>query len=653
MELNPQQNKAAEYTGPKDHLLVLAGAGTGKTRTIIGRTIFLLKNNVPGKRIVLLTFTRKAAAEMTHRLELEVGDLAKGIFAGTFHRFCLDTMKTIPRTFGIENFTIIDRDDQLGLMGLVRGAAIKKSEKKHFPKAKELLDLYSYARNTCLVPQGYMIKYTEYPEEVISTILRIFEAYEDRKKVRNYIDFDDILYIFLDVITKNQALQKKLQGLLSHILVDEMQDTNPLQWGILEKLANPAKLFCVGDDAQSIYGFRGADFRNVHSFNKRMPNSETIQLEQNYRSTQEILDLANWLLKLSPLAYNRNLHAIRGPGLKPNLIDFQNTFEEAKWYGDEILRRHEEGSKYSDFMILVRTAYLARRIEAVFVERKIPYQFTGGTALLQSAHVRDLFSLLRAAINYKDELAWMRYLKLWPKVGDVTSSRAIEIIIQARDEKESYESLHNFFKWEPKIPLAIQEVRQHIRNPKKAIAAATNFLDPLLSNKYDHWPSRSKDLEMLQRLSERFSRLAEFLETYTLDPVYNKEAHESDVVEDIVTIITIHSAKGTEAPICMIPQAIPGVYPHQRSIGNVDEVEEERRVLYVALTRAQNELFITRAEHSGKTVFMGGSGINSTPDHETYFLTDLPKELTDFQFVDTGGSSSFLDDLAGFDKDGA
>jgi len=430
-----------------------------------------------------------------------------------------------------------------------------------------------------------------------------------------------------------------------------MQDTNPLQWGILEKLANPAELFCVGDDAQSIYGFRGADFRNVHSFSERMPNSETIQLEQNYRSTQEILDLANWLLKLSPLAYNRNLHAIRGPGLKPNLIDFQNTFEEAKWYGDEILRRYEEGRKYSDFMVLVRTAFLARRIEAVFVEMKIPYQFIGGTALLQSAHVRDLFSLLRAAINYKDELAWMRYLKLWPKVGDVTSSKAIEIIIQGRDEKESYEALLNFFKWEPKIPLVIQEIRLNIRNPKRAIATAIKFLDPLLSNKYDHWPSRSKDLDMLQRLSERFSRLAEFLETYTLDPVYNKEVSDSDVVDDIVTIITIHSAKGTEAPICMIPQAIPGVYPHQRSIGSDDEIEEERRVLYVALTRAQNELFITRAERSGVMVLMGGSGIDTTPDHVHYFLSDLPQELTDFQFIDKGGHNSFLDDLAGFDEE--
>lgn len=650
MQLNPQQQKAAEYTGPCDHLLVLAGAGTGKTRTIIGRTIFLLRNHLAAKRIVLLTFTRRAAAEMTQRLELEVGDLSKGIFAGTFHRFCLDIIKTIPKTFGVESFTVIDQDDQTGLMSLLRGAMIRRNEKKYYPRAATLLQLYSYSRNTCMDPHDYLVRYTDFNEEVIETILQIFGAYEERKKIRNYIDFDDILYIFLDTLRKNEALRKKLRGLFDHILVDEMQDTNPLQWGILERLANPARLFCVGDDAQSIYGFRGADFRNVHSFGERMPDSETIQLEQNYRSTQEILDLANWLLAKSALGYKRKLEAVRGLGTKPVLIDFLNAFDEARWYGEEIVRRHEEGTKYSDFMILVRTAYLARRIEAVFVEMNIPYRFIGGTALLQSAHVRDLFSLLRAAINYRDELAWIRYLKLWPKVGDVTSSKAVEIIIRCTDEKDSQEALEKIFNWEPGIPGAVKEVRKNIRGPKKAVAAAIGYLDPLLSVRYDHWAARARDLDMLLSLSERFTRLPEFLETYTLEPVYNKDLVTGDTVDDAATIITIHSAKGTEAPICMIPQAVPGVYPHQRSIGNDDDVEEERRVFYVAMTRAQNELILTRADRSGAMVLMGGSGISPIAGREHYFLSDLPEELTEYKLADAGAGQTFLDDLAGFDE---
>jgi DNA helicase-2/ATP-dependent DNA helicase PcrA len=649
MELNNQQRKAAEYSGPKTHLLVLAGAGTGKTRTIIARAAHLLKNQIAARRIVLLTFTRRAAAEMTHRLELETGDLSKGIFAGTFHRFCLDIMKTIPKTFGVESFTVIDADDQLGLMGLIRGATIQKSDKKHFPKAAHLLDYYSYSRNTCMEPREYLMRYTELSPEVNDTIVRIFASYEARKKERNYIDFDDILYIFLETLRKNEALRKRLKELFDHILVDEMQDTNPLQWGILEMLAGPARLFCVGDDAQSIYGFRGADFRNVHAFSARMPDSETIRLELNYRSTQEILDLANWLLGKSALGYNRKLEAIRGSGTRPSLVDFLNPFDEAKWYGEEILRRHEQGYRYSDFMILVRTSYLARRIEAVFVEMKIPYKFIGGTALMQSAHVRDLFSLLRAAINFKDELAWIRYLKLWPKVGDVTSSRAVEVILKAPEEKESFETLKNLFKWEPHIPEAIDEVRQNLGNPSNAINTAIRLLEPLLSNRYDHWPSRSRDLEMLTRLANRFSKLGEFLETYTLDPVYNSDVEGTDKTDDAVTIITIHSAKGTEAPVCMIPQAIPGVYPHARAIGNADDIEEERRILYVALTRAQNELILTRAGGPGKTVFMGGSGLSGTADKEDYFFSDLPDGLTDNDLLGPAGGKTFLDDLAGFE----
>jgi DNA helicase-2/ATP-dependent DNA helicase PcrA len=416
MQLNPRQQKAAGYSGPKDHLLVLAGAGTGKTRTIIGRTIFLLREGIPARRIVLLTFTRRAAAEMTRRLELE-----------------------------------------------------------------------------------------------------------------------------------------------------------------------------VGDDTQSIYGFRGADFRNVHSFNERMPDSETIQLEQNYRSTQEILDLANWLLGKSALGYGRKLEALRGPGTKPVLMDFMNAFDEARWYGEEIRRRHEEGARYSDFMILVRTAYLARRIEAVFVEMQIPYRFIGGTAL------------------------------------------------------------QNQFKWEPGIAGAVGEVRRNIRSPKKAITAGIGYLDPLLSMKYDHWPARTRDLDMLLRLSERFSRLPEFLDTCTLDPVYNKDLVTGETVDDAVTLITIHSAKGTEVPICMIPQAIPGIYPHQRSIGNDDDLEEERRVFYVALTRAQNELIITRADRSGALVLMGGSGISPDDKKEHYFLSDLPDNLIEYQLIDNREGNTFLDEPAGFE----
>ncbi len=647
MDLNTNQKLAAEYQGPAKHLLVLAGAGTGKTRTIIGRTIHLLKSGVSSKTIVLLTFTRRSAAEMTHRLELEVGELSQGIFAGTFHRFCLDIMKTVPKAFGVESFTIIDRDDQLSLIKLIRGSVLSDRNKKNFPQARGILELYSYSRNTCTPAKDYLIRYTEYDDDTIDVLMKVFNQYTRRKQYRNYIDFDDILHIFLETISNNTALLNKLKSLFSNILVDEMQDTNPLQWGILEKLANPSKLFCVGDDAQSIYAFRGADFQNVHSFKKRMPDSDILKLDLNYRSTQEILDIANWQLNLSSLAYNRNLSAVRGKGNKPKLIEFRNYFDEAAWYGNEILKRHGEGTPYSDFMILVRSAYLARRIEAVFVEKNVPYKFIGGTQLMQSAHVRDLFSLLRVVINYRDELAWIRYLKLWPRVGDITAAKAIEGIIVPEVAESGYQFMETFFSGEGYISKAVEKVRNNISKPNKAINMALKYLLPLLSEKYDHWSARAQDLQLIERLSKRFTGLSEFIETYTLDPVYNKE-HAAPAVDDAVTIITIHSAKGTEAPICMIPQLVPGVYPHSRSLGKDDEIEEERRVLYVALTRAENELILTRAGGTGRNIFFGGSGLGDK-DHVNYFLTDIPEELVDSEFVENEEESSFLDGLEGFE----
>jgi DNA helicase-2/ATP-dependent DNA helicase PcrA len=647
MELNKNQKLAAEYQGPAKHLLVLAGAGTGKTRTIIGRTISLLKNNVPSKTIVLLTFTRRSAAEMTHRLELEVGELSQGIFAGTFHRFCLDIMKTVPKTFGVESFTIIDRDDQLSLIKLIRGTVLRDNERKNFPQGRGILELYSYSRNTCIPAKDYLERYTEYDEGSIDSLMKIFRLYKERKKKRNYIDFDDILHIFLDVISSNKPLLNKLKSLFAHILVDEMQDTNPLQWGILEKLANPSQLFCVGDDAQSIYAFRGADFQNVHSFTKRMPDSTVLKLDLNYRSTKEILDMANWLLELSPLDYMRKLSAVRGDGIKPKLYEFRDYFDEASWYGNEILKRHSEGTKFADFMILVRTAYLARRIEAVFVEKNIPYKFIGGTQLMQSAHVRDLFSLLRVVINYRDELAWIRYLKLWPRVGDITAAKAIEGIIVPEVAESGYQYLASFFSGEGHISETVEKVRKNLAKPNKAINIALKYLLPLLSEKYDHWSARAQDLQLIERLSKRFTSLAEFIETYTLDPVYNKD-HVAPAVDDAVTIITIHSAKGTEAPICMIPQVVPGVYPHSRSLGKEDEIEEERRVLYVALTRAENELILTRAGGTGRNIFFGGSALGDK-EHVSYFLSDLPQELIDTEFIEGEEQSSFLDGLEGFE----
>ena len=626
-ELNEQQRRAAEHDG--GHVLVLAGAGTGKTRTIIARAAHLLRRDVDAGRILLLTFTRRAASEMASRLNLSVGPAASGVVAGTFHHFCLRMMRRWPRHFGTEQATIIDRDDQNALMKLARGLVIEQRHRRQFPKAAKLVTLQSYARNTNQPLRAYLERHTDHDEATMDRMGQVFAAYRERKKQNRYLDYDDILHVFARKLHKDRRLGDRMRSLFDHILVDEMQDTNPLQWLILDGLRDPGKLFCVGDDAQSIYAFRGADFRNVHSFTDRVPDSELLLLERNYRSTQEILDLTNWLLDESSLQYGKRLEAHRGAGVMPRLVDCHDEIEESGYVATDLLERHENGAPWTDHMILTRTAFGAREVEAALVAAEIPYQFIGGTSLMAAAHVKDLLCLVRASLSHRDELAWTRYLTLWRGVGDVTAARLIDQM-QAAD---SFDDALATLAQHPKIRETILEGPRSIRavagHPQGAIKTAAEVLDPIEENRLDRWDRRRKDYDLLVRLAERHRSLEAFLETYALEPVYSigRRAAEN---EDAITLTTVHGAKGTEAPVCYVIRAEPGMYPHGRSLGDADAEEEERRILYVAMTRAQEELILTRANSQlGRQVFYGGFRGSPSEGGSAYFLEDLPARLVE------------------------
>jgi DNA helicase-2/ATP-dependent DNA helicase PcrA len=617
ISLNKYQKIAAEYEDK--HILVLAGAGTGKTMTIMARAEFLLRKGVDPKRILLLTFTRRSAKEMRDRLYLSIGNAADQITTGTFHHYCLMTMQRMPDKFQIHNFTVIDRDDQNSLMKLARAGYVKKKEK--FPKASQLVNIYSYARNTNIGISEYLSKFTEYDDETKNQILKVFVDYDKRKQQNRYLDFDDILFQFAEKIHKDPSINNYLRSYYDHILVDEMQDTNPLQWLILDGLKDPAKLFCVGDDAQSIYAFRGADFRNVHSFQDRVPDSVVLKLEENYRSTQEILDVSNWLLKESPLEYNKNLTSHRGKGIKPVLKKFFDDLSEAKWIAEDLIKRHENGSSWNDHMILTRTAFGSRSVEAMLIEKKIPYVFIGGTSFLQAAHVKDLLCLIRAAASKDDEIAWIRYLTLWPKIGEITALRMITSIKEKGTMDEAMNQLSGKLKNDQqKIIEGIKTVLECWDEPKSALQAGASFLEPILSERYVDWNVRKKDFDLLVRLAERYQNLMRFIETYTLDPITSTAVTRSEN-QDVVTLITVHSAKGTESPVCYIIRAEPGMYPHMRSVGKQDEEEEERRTLYVAMTRAKDDLILTRSEGQFRYSYFHGD------IDESYFLTDVPDDL--------------------------
>jgi DNA helicase-2/ATP-dependent DNA helicase PcrA len=617
LSLNKNQQIAAEY---KDkHILVLAGAGTGKTLTIIARAEYLIRKGVDPRRILLLTFTRRAAREMTDRLYLGIGDAANAVTAGTFHHFCLLTMRRMADKFGIQDFTVIDRDDQNSLMRLARAGYVTKGEK--FPKASQLVNIFSYSRNTNMNVLEYLNKYTEFDEETSNKILNVFTEYKQRKQLNRYLDFDDILYRFGKKLHEDSSINNRLRSRYDHILVDEMQDTNPLQWIIMDGLKDPAKLFCVGDDAQSIYAFRGADFRNVHSFKKRIPDSVVLKLEDNYRSTQEILDISNWLLKESPLKYNKNLKTQRGNGTKPLLVDFDSDLYEAKWIAENLIERHETGSLWNDHMILTRTAWGSRSVEAMLIEKNIPYIFIGGISFLQSAHVKDLLCLVRAAASNHDELAWIRYLTLWPRIGDVTASRLISSMKEMETMNEALDQLSDKLKKDQqKIVDGPKTILKYWNEPTKALRVGAEFLKPILSEKYDKWNLRKKDFDLLVRLAERYRSLMRFIETYTLDPITSTAVSRLEN-QDVVTLITVHSAKGTESPVCYVIRVEPGMYPHIRSLGAEDDEEEERRILYVAMTRAKNELILTRSEGRSSYSYSYGDAA------EAYFLSSVPDKL--------------------------
>lgn len=648
MDLNQEQQQAAHYKGDAKHLLVLAGAGTGKTRTIIGRVVFLVQQGTAAQRILMLTFTRRAAKEMLGRLEKDLGNAAQQITCGTFHHFCLQIMRRIPKAFQIENSTIIDRDDAQSLLQLIRGEKVSKAIKKDFPRAATLLNYISYAKNSCLDLEDYLHQYTELSEDFIDLTLTIAKDYGSRKRQRQYLDYDDILHLFVNALNQKPDLAEKVAGLFQHILVDEMQDTNPLQWQILEKLSS-ANLFCVGDDAQSIYAFRGADFRNVHDFTQRMDNSAVFKLQENYRSSQEILDIANWLLNESGVDYNKQLMAARGHGSKPVLVDFEAKQDEAAWIANDLLSRHEGGARWHDHMILVRSAWSAKVLEGALIDAGIPYQFIGGTSLLESAHVKDVLSLCRAALNRLDELAWIRYLKCWPKIGDVTAAKAVAALLSSDPAEPVTDVIRGVLKNRTDIIGGIEIIRRYHGTPSQAIRQATEHMSATFHNRYDRWESRLADLRLLADLASRYKDLLGFVETYTLDPISNSQAEKTDQ-EDAVTVITVHSAKGTEAPVCYCLGVQPGTYPHMRSLGDAEAEEEERRVLYVALTRAQDELIITRSGDDSRTLFHGGSYVNSVGS--PYFLEYLPPNLVEHQQYGYGlglASSSVFDELLDFE----
>lgn len=658
-KLNESQRKAVEYNGK--HLLILAGAGTGKTHTIISRAAHLIADGTKSNRIQILSFTRKSASEIVERVNAMFGESkdARKLNGSTFHAWCMNIIKTNPEVFKVSDYTVIDREDQLGIFKLICGRNPKVIEETRL-NARTLLDLYSFARNTrknitetvrfkCL--NNATDENANKEIELIKPYLAsVYTSYETKKRERKYLDYDDILNVVALGLKNNKSAREFITEQYDHILVDEMQDTNPLQWELLSSFQEKCCLFCVGDDAQSIYAFRGADFSNVHKFTERVSDSETYRLEDNYRSTQEILDLTNWLLKQSPLNYNKQLRAMRGAGELPVVMNFQNEWREAEWVSDDILENFtKDGLSYNEHLVLVRSAHAGRVIEHFFLEKKIPYVVFGGVGLMASAHIRDLASALRIIANMYDEIAWMRYLQLWDKIGDVTATKLINELLDLTTIDECITLLQNKKLKDPNLVHTLIEIKHLNNKPSDAIRLALMKMEACLAANYKgEWEQKRKpDFEIFMKLAQKHNSIGEFISEYILDPQLNEAYNNSSDIKDRVVISTIHSAKGLESKICYVVNVSVGAYPSSRTIAEgVDAVEEERRVLYVALTRAKDELYITRIIHKlqnynclpiieesdiynqsfTENSFMPQVEVQN-PKQTLYFLDDIPTEL--------------------------
>lgn len=583
--LNREQRQAVTFSGR--HLLVLAGAGTGKTTTIISRVAWLIGHDVQPSRIKIISFTKKSASDIALRAQSSLGiDVRYAVQGSTFHGWCLEIIRSFPNVFGMQHWSVIDTDDQESVLRQILDEPAFRSLSGI--KTSSLIALGSYVTNT-----GHSLKEAVLLSEECSALSAdvlqaLFSRYSEYKSAHAYLDYDDLISIVVERLHSDSSFRELLVSRYDHILVDEMQDTNHLQWRLLEEFAPYSHLFCVGDDAQSIYGFRGADFNSIHSFTNRIPDSTVIKLVRNYRSTQAILDVSNSLLENSPLDYGKSLVGQRRRGTRPRLVFVHNPKEEAEFILSEISRLVSSGASFSDNMVLARSSYQSRLLESVFAAHGIPYRLFGGTSIVRSSHVRDVMAAARLIVSPDNELAWVRYLSLWKGIGKAKATAIISRLPAGVGivDKVTFLPGTTSLSQAAHILTAGASSRHEAATSLRIIA---ENMSQILSLRYaDDWDRRKNELDMLISSIDSSLSLEEFLSTYLLDTVTDRRE-----TGDFVTVSTIHSAKGLEADNVFVLDVTAGNYPSTLAVRNgEDQIEEERRCLYVALTRARKSMYL-------------------------------------------------------------
>ncbi|MCP4694949.1 MAG: ATP-dependent helicase [Desulfobacterales bacterium] len=602
-ELNPAQLEAVlTREGP---LLVIAGAGSGKTRTLTYRVARLVESGVQPWEILLLTFTRKAAQEMLKRASELLDRRCEKVAGGTFHSFANLILRRYGGAIGLENnFAIIDRPDAESLIGMLRKEAGRDAKARTFPKKGTLMNIFSKAVNKAEPIEE--IVYEEYPqfESDMETICAIGQAYPRRKAENNFLDYDDLLVFLKRLLNDHPDVRQRISSTYRFIMVDEYQDTNPIQAEIVKLLSESHKnIMVVGDDSQSIYAFRGANFKNIMRFPKLFEGAKVITLEENYRSVQPILSLTNVIIERASEKFSKKLFTRITGGSTPVLVNAKNENAQSRFVVRKIESLQREGVPLNEIAVLFRASFHSFDLEIELGRAGIQFIKVGGFKFMESAHIKDVLAHMRVISHPDDRLSWYRLLLLLEKIGPKTAENIYDAIAAhgggcaglasaplkpAQDQK--MQRLKEFYSGIDADAFSVAELGR----------AVIDYYKPILEVRYDDHPKRLRDLEHLVTIMERYEDLGVFLTDMTLEPpntslsgaLYTAE----DVKSDRLTLSTVHSAKGLEWHTVFIIWTLDGRFPSSRAMDSQKDLDEERRLMYVAATRARQNLFFTYPE---------------------------------------------------------
>ncbi len=594
-DLNEPQYQAVTTTeGP---VLVIAGAGSGKTRTLVYRVAHLLAQGVHPESILLLTFTRKAAQEMLWRAGILLNDSCKRVVGGTFHGVANTLLRRYGSYLGFSsNFTIIDRSDAEGIVNLLKSSLGLGGKNKQFPTKRVIVNMISGAVNKSIELESLIHEQYGHLSEHVDDILSLRTSYEEFKFNHGLMDYDDLLVNWKRLLAEVPEAREIISGNFKYIMVDEYQDTNLIQADIIRLMAyNHDNVMVVGDDSQSIYSFRGADFYNIMRFPKIFEETTIVKLEENYRSTQPILSLTNDIIRNATEKYTKSLFTSIEGDKKPKVYGARDELAEARFICKKITEFYEGGTEVKEIAVLFRSGFHSYKLEIELASNGFDFEKRGGLKLTESAHMKDVLSFLRVLENPIDNLSWNRILLQLDKVGPKTAQKITQAIINAEDPFQALAEYPVGKAWEKGLKsLAglFEDLRAKELSPAMLYEIVLDYYQPFFEQIYrDDYPKRQKDLEQLKAIISSYEDLQTFIDDTALDPPETSAAVHA-AVEDKLVLSTIHSAKGLEWDVVFVIGLADGRFPHASAELGAQR-EEERRLLYVAATRAKKRLYLT------------------------------------------------------------